>query len=164
MCQNCTFQTYLPLDPATTSAVPARLIYCSPIHLPHVCLWPIAHPISPFWNVLPLFSPSQTLLVLGAQLQPNCLYNAFWMTPLSSEEAFFWGPSALTTVPSTLGCPLCVHPASQPHGRFLKKDLALCVPGTPMSSTPGHLHSRCLISKCKNAWTAIHCPKYPLHL
>lgn len=76
------------------------------------------------------------------------------MTPLSSEEAFSWGPSALTTAPSTLGCPLCVHPASQTHRRFLKEDLALRVPGTPMSSTPAHLHSRCLIS------AKMHGPRY----
>lgn len=68
------------------------------------------------------------------------------MTPLSSEEAFSWGPSAVTTAPSMLGCPLCVHPASQTHRRFLKEDLALCVPGTPISSTPARLHSRCLRS------------------
>ena len=97
-CQNCTFQTYLPLDPIRTIAVLARLSCCHPKCRPHICLWSIAHPIPSFWNVLPLFSLTQAMLMLGAQLNPNCLQGAFLNKTFIPRGGFLspGGLSALT--------------------------------------------------------------------
>ena len=115
-CQNCTFQTYLPLDPIRTIAVLARLSCCHPKCRPHICLWSIAHPIPSFWNVLPLFSLTQAMLMLGAQLNPNCLQGAF-LNKTFIPRGGFLSPGGvsqhLQSASSKLGSPLCVHPASQ---------------------------------------------------
>ena len=115
--------------------VAARLTYCCPKGLSHICLWPIAHPVSPFWNVLPLFSPTQALLMLGAWLKPS-LQEAFLnhtpegaFSPLGSPSTGNLHP-ACWAVSSACTLLLCLQ------GRLLKEDLALCVPETPCELHP----------------------------
>lgn len=149
-CQNWNFQTCLPLDTTTPLTVAARLTYCCPKCLSHMCLWPTAHPISPFWNVLPLFPPTQALLILGAQLDPS-LQEAFLDHTPEGAFSFLGSLSTCNLHAACWAVPCVCTLLLSLQGLLLKEDLALCVPETPVSSTLDHLHSRGLKRKSRNA-------------